>query len=157
MGFLAISVLSGFKFLPKFDKTSSLPTQADGVCQTVWHRAVWQTASGSARHCVPDAVCQTVWQTRRLADSICKTVSGRHCLPDGVCQMPHLADAVSGRRGVCRQSGRRPSAALCQTVWTGPSGKRRLPDSPPPDCLADTASGRRRLADTVLQTPSELV
>ncbi len=80
----------------------------------------------------------TVSSRQCLADAVCVIPSCRRCLPDAampdaVCQTPHLADAVSGRRG----------------IWQTASGRRRLADS-----VWQTASGRRRLPDTVLQTLS---
>ncbi len=130
-------------------------TLADGVCQMrrlengVWQLAlaysVWQTAlaDGVWQTALADGVCQTAsdrrpWQMASGRHGTCQTASGRHRLADGLGRWPRQTASA-----VCQIA-----CHTCQTVsgrrsWQTASGRR---------CLADAASGRQRLPDTVWQT-----
>ncbi len=53
-----VASFPGFTLVLRPNQTASGRQRLqDGICQTVWQRAIWQTV-----------LCQTVWQMRRLAD-----------------------------------------------------------------------------------------
>ncbi len=112
-----------------------------GVCQTVWHRAVWQTASGRRR--LPDTSARLSGRrTWHLGDTACQMPSGR-C---GVWQTPHLQDSLAD--GIWLMAVWQTASGR-HSVWQTASdivasGRQRLQDG-----NRQTASARRRLLDTV--------